>query len=105
MLGGIGSCRSKKVLALLAVLAVLAGLVIVPTGILADSASLSFSPTMQPLPTGTNRVGWYGQNVTVADETVNGETVAGVMGYDRSALAPDDPLPHVLEQIGTYGQL
>ena len=65
----------KKVLALLAVLAVLAGLVIVPTGILADSASLSFSPTMQPLPTGTNRVGWYGHNVTVADETVNGETV------------------------------
>ena len=39
------------------------------------------------------------------DRTVNGETVAGVMGYDRSALAPDDPLPHVLEQIGTYGQL
>lgn len=65
----------KKVLALLAVLAVLAGLVIVPTGILADSASLSFSPTMQPLPTGTNRVGWYGHNVTIADETVNGETV------------------------------
>ena len=39
------------------------------------------------------------------DRTVNGETVAGVMGYDRSALAPDDPLPHVLEQIGAYGQL
>lgn len=39
------------------------------------------------------------------DRTVNGETVAGVMGYDRSALAPDDPLPYVLEQIGTYGQL
>ena len=39
------------------------------------------------------------------DRTVNGETVAGVMDYDRSALAPDDPLPHVLEQIGTYGQL
>ena len=39
------------------------------------------------------------------DRTVNGETVAGVMGYDRSALEPDDPLPHVLEQIGTYGQL
>lgn len=39
------------------------------------------------------------------DRTMNGETVAGVMGYDRSALAPDDPLPHVLEQIGTYGQL
>ena len=39
------------------------------------------------------------------DQTVNGETVAGVMGYDLYALAPDDPLPHVLEQIGTYGQL
>lgn len=39
------------------------------------------------------------------DRTVDGETVAGVMGYDRSALAPDDPLPYVLEQIGTYGQL
>ncbi len=39
------------------------------------------------------------------DQTVNGETVAGVMDYDRSALAPDDPFPHVLEQIGTYGQL
>lgn len=39
------------------------------------------------------------------DRTVNGETVAGVMDYDRSALEPDDPLPHVLEQIGTYGQL
>ena len=39
------------------------------------------------------------------DRTVNGETVAGVMGYDRSALAPDDPLPYVLEQIGAYGQL
>ena len=39
------------------------------------------------------------------DRTVDGETVAGVMGYDRSALAPDDPLPHVLEQIGAYGQL
>lgn len=39
------------------------------------------------------------------DRTVNGETVVGVMDYDRSALAPDDPLPHVLEQIGTYGQL
>ena len=39
------------------------------------------------------------------DRTVNGETVAGVMDYDRSALAPDDPLPHVLEQIGAYGQL
>lgn len=39
------------------------------------------------------------------DRTVNGETVAGVMGYDRSALAPDDPLPYILEQIGTYGQL
>lgn len=43
--------------------------------------------------------------VAFLDRTVNGETVAGVMGYDRSALAPDDPLPHVLEQIGTYGQL
>lgn len=39
------------------------------------------------------------------DRTVNGETVAGVMDYDRSALAPDDPLPHVLELIGAYGQL
>ena len=39
------------------------------------------------------------------DRTVDGETVAGVMGYDRSALAPDDPLPYVLEQIGAYGQL
>lgn len=42
---------------------------------------------------------------TFLDRTVDGETVAGVMGYDRSALAPDDPLPYVLEQIGTYGQL
>ena len=39
------------------------------------------------------------------DRTVNGETVAGVMDYDRSALAPDDPLPHVLEAIATHGQL
>ncbi len=42
---------------------------------------------------------------TFLDRTVNGETVAGVMDYDRSALEPDDPLPYVLEQIGTYGQL
>ena len=39
------------------------------------------------------------------DRTVDGETAAGVMDYDRSALEPDDPLPYVLEQIGTYGQL
>lgn len=43
--------------------------------------------------------------VAFLDQTVNGETVAGVMDYDLYALAPDDPLPHVLEQIGTYGQL
>ena len=39
------------------------------------------------------------------DRTLDGEAVAGVMDYDLYALTPDDPLPHVLEQIGTYGQL
>ena len=39
------------------------------------------------------------------DRTVDGESIAGVMDYDRSALAVGDPLPHVLEVIATHGQL
>lgn len=39
------------------------------------------------------------------DRTLDGEAVAGVMDYDRSALEAGDPLPHVLEAIATHGQL
>lgn len=39
------------------------------------------------------------------DRTVNGEAVAELMDYDHDALAPDDPFSHILQLIGTHGQL
>ena len=39
------------------------------------------------------------------DRTVPGADVVELMDYDRDALAAGDPLPHILELIGTHGQL
>ncbi len=39
------------------------------------------------------------------DRTVPGADVVELMDYDRDALPAGDPLPHILEQIGTHGQL
>ena len=39
------------------------------------------------------------------DRTVSGEAVAGLMDYDHEAQAADDPFSHILQLIGTHGQL
>ena len=39
------------------------------------------------------------------DRTMPGADVVELMAYDRDALPSGDPLPHILELVGTHGQL